>query len=107
MELTPASVRITSFKTVKKGYDPFEVDSFKNQVAAAIETAQNQATAMEARARAAVSKLQELTQAGATKETGTSTPPAGTPSVVAPAAASATTAAAPAAELTTADAESI
>ncbi len=107
MELTPQSVRTTGFKTVKKGYDPGEVDTFKNKVAAAIETAQNQATAMEARARAAVSKLQELTQAGATKETGPSTPPSGTPSVTAPAAESATVATAPAAELTTADADSI
>ena len=65
MELTPQAVRGTGFKTVRKGYDPGEVDVFKNQVASAIESAQNQATAMEARARAAVAKLQELTQSGA------------------------------------------
>ena len=45
MELTPQSVRTAAFKTVKKGYDPAEVDSFKSQVASAIETAQNQRTA--------------------------------------------------------------
>ena len=64
MELSPQSVRTTGFKTVKKGYDPDEVDAFKDRVAGAIESAQNQATAMEARARAAVAKLQEFTQAG-------------------------------------------
>jgi hypothetical protein len=56
---------------------------------------------MEARARAAVSKLQELTQAGTARETGSSTPPSGTP------AAEQAPAAAPATELTSADAESI
>ena len=118
MELTPQSVRTASFKTVKKGYDPVEVDSFKSQVASAIETAQNQATAMEARARAAVSKLQELTQAGG-KETGSSTPPAGTSAVAGQAVAGQPEASAPAAEpaaapapappteLTASDAESI
>ncbi|MEP7115866.1 MAG: DivIVA domain-containing protein, partial [Ilumatobacteraceae bacterium] len=55
-------VRSAGFKTVKKGYDPAEVNDFKEKVAAAIETAQNQATAMEARARAAVAKLQEVSQ---------------------------------------------
>lgn len=75
MELSPNSVRTAAFKTVRKGYDPTEVDSFKDQVAAAIESAQNQATAMEARARAAVAKLQEVTHAGAAKE---ATPSGGT-----------------------------
>jgi len=62
MEISPQTIRSTGFKTVKKGYDPSEVDSFRNQTASAVEAAQNQATAMEARARAAVAKLQELTQ---------------------------------------------
>jgi DivIVA domain-containing protein len=62
MEFSPQTVRSAGFKTVKKGYDPTEVDEFKEKVAAAIETAQNQATAMEARARAAVAKLQEVSQ---------------------------------------------
>jgi DivIVA domain-containing protein len=60
MDFSPQTVRSAGFKTVKKGYDPSEVDDFKEKVAAAIETAQNQATAMEARARAAVAKLQEV-----------------------------------------------
>jgi cell division initiation protein len=62
MDISPQTVRTTSFKLVKKGYDPDEVDSFKEHVAAAVEHAQNQATAMEARARAAVAKLQEVSQ---------------------------------------------
>jgi DivIVA domain-containing protein len=62
MDFSPQTVRSAGFKTVKKGYDPAEVDDFKEKVAAAIETAQNQAAAMEARARAAVAKLQEVSQ---------------------------------------------
>jgi DivIVA domain-containing protein len=62
MDFSPQTVRSAGFKTVKKGYDPSEVDDFKEKVATAIETAQNQATAMEARARAAVAKLQEVSQ---------------------------------------------
>ncbi|MGB8858932.1 MAG: DivIVA domain-containing protein [Ilumatobacteraceae bacterium] len=65
MELSPQTIRSTGFKTVKKGYDPDEVELFRNQVAAAVESAQNQATAMEARARAAVAKLQEVSQQAA------------------------------------------
>ncbi len=66
MDISPQTIRSTGFKTVKKGYDPEEVDSFRNRVAGAIEAAQNQATAIEARARAAVAKLQEVSQQVAT-----------------------------------------
>lgn len=71
MDISPQTIRSTGFKTVKKGYDPNEVESFRTQVAAAVETAQNQATAMEARARAAVAKLQEVSQqvASSTRDT--------------------------------------
>ena len=62
MELTPQAIRSTDFKTVKRGYAPDEVDAFKDEVAAALEAAQGQATAMESRARAAVGRLQELSQ---------------------------------------------
>lgn len=61
MEMTPQTIRSTSFELVKKGYDPDQVDAFKEQIASVVEGAQNQATAMEARARAAVAKLQEVT----------------------------------------------
>jgi DivIVA domain-containing protein len=63
MEFSPQQVRRATFTTVKKGYDPSEVDSFKESVASSIEAAQSQAMAMEARARAAVAKLQELAAA--------------------------------------------
>ena len=60
MELSPQSVASTTFKIVKKGYDPDEVRSYLTQLAASIEQTQSQATAMEARARAAVVRLQEI-----------------------------------------------
>ena len=74
MDFSPQTVRSAGFKTVKKGYDQGEVDDFKEKVAAAIEAAQNQATAMEARARAAVAKLQEVSQqvTSGTREAGVS-----------------------------------
>lgn len=62
MELSPQAIRSTGFRLVKKGYDPDQVDSFKDDVASVVESAYSQATAMEARARAAVSKLQQLSQ---------------------------------------------
>ena len=62
MDVSPQSIRSTAFKPARKGYDPDEVNAFKERVAAAVELAQNQATSMEARARAAVAKLQELSQ---------------------------------------------
>ncbi len=65
MALNPQLIRDTRFKQAKRGYDPAEVDSFLEEAAAALEAAQNDATAMEARARAAVARLQELSQAGA------------------------------------------
>ncbi len=60
MELSPRSVANTSFKTVKKGYDPAEVRSYLQNLAKSVENLQSQATAMEARARAAVARLQEI-----------------------------------------------
>jgi DivIVA domain-containing protein len=62
MALSPQHIRETNFKSVRKGYDPAEVEAFVEEVAAALESAQNEATAMEARARAAVARLQELSQ---------------------------------------------
>jgi DivIVA domain-containing protein len=60
MDLNPHRVRSAEFKTVKRGLDADEVRRFLTEVADALETAQNQSTAMEARARAAVARLQEL-----------------------------------------------
>lgn len=63
MELTPSQLTNATFRTVRKGYDPDEVDAFLEQAAGALELAQQQATAMEARARAAVARLQEAAAA--------------------------------------------
>lgn len=61
MEISPQRIRTTQFKTVKRGgYDPDEVQAFVTEVADALEKAQNDSTAMEARARAAIARLQEL-----------------------------------------------
>ena len=76
-ELTPTEVVGASFKTVRKGYDPEEVDAFLERAAKALEEAQQQAAAMEARARAAVARLQELSAAQ-------EQPPAPAPSTPAP-----------------------
>ena len=62
MALSPQRIRDITFKPARKGYDQGEVDTFLEEVAATLESAQNEATAMEARARAAVARLQELTQ---------------------------------------------
>jgi DivIVA domain-containing protein len=62
MEMNPQGVRSAAFKTVRKGADPDEVRAFLSDVADELERAQNQSTAMEARARAAVARLQELNE---------------------------------------------
>lgn len=85
MALSPQGIRDTTFKTARKGYDTAEVNAFVSEAAEALETAQNEATAMEARARAAVARLQELSQ-----QSGDAAPAAAT---------AATPAAAPAAEV--------
>ena len=93
MELTPQIARTIAFRIVRKGYDPLEVDTFREQAASAIEEAQNQATAMEARARAAVAKLNELSH-GAGSASASGGTPTGTPAPApAPAPAAAPTAA--------------
>lgn len=60
MEINPQRVRSAEFKTVRKGADPDEVKTFLSDVADELERAQNQSTAMEARARAAVARLQDM-----------------------------------------------
>lgn len=76
MDISPQQVRTAEFKTVKRGLDPEEVRSFLNDVAAELERAQNQSTAMEARARAAVARLQELSDGSAATPVATSEPAA-------------------------------
>ncbi len=62
VEITPSQLSGASFRTVRKGYDPDEVDALLRDAAAALEQAQQQATAMEARARVAVARLQEQSE---------------------------------------------
>jgi DivIVA domain-containing protein len=64
MDMNPQRVRSAEFKTVRRGVDPDEVQAFLADVADELERAQNQATAMEARARAAVARLQEVSDSG-------------------------------------------
>ncbi len=68
MELSPQQVRSATFRTAKKGFDPDDVTAYLRQVGDALEGAQNQSAAMEARARAAVARLQELSAASAEAE---------------------------------------
>ena len=60
MELSPDSVSGTTFRIVKKGCDPEEVRSYLAQLAVSFEAMQKHAAAMEARARAATARLQEI-----------------------------------------------
>jgi len=73
MDMNPQRVRTAQFTTVKRGLDPDQVQAFLAAVADELERAQNQSTAMEARARAAVARLQEISsdaasQSGASAE---------------------------------------
>ena len=77
MELSPQQIRGVAFNVVKKGYDPEQVDAFKEDVATVVETAHSQATAMEARARAAVAKLHEVSQNAPTSAPAVELEPAG------------------------------
>lgn len=63
MDLSPQTIATATFETVRKGYDPDDVRTYLGRVAAQLESAQQQAAAMEARARAAIAKMQELQQA--------------------------------------------
>jgi DivIVA domain-containing protein len=78
MDLTPSQVAAAQFRTVRKGYDPDEVETFLQRASKALEEAQQQATAMEARARAAVARLQEVSSgAGAGPSPATESQPDG------------------------------
>ena len=70
MEMSPERVRTAEFKAARKGADVDEVKAFLSDVADELERAQNQSTAMEARARAAVARLQSLTDEGASAAPG-------------------------------------
>src|SRR5262249_19303429 len=66
MDMTPQEIAGTTFRVVKKGFDPEEVRSFQVEAARALESAQSQASLMEQRARAAVAKAQGLAASAAT-----------------------------------------
>ena len=76
MELSPQSVSSTTFKIVKKGYDPEQVSAYLSALGSSIEATQNQAAAMEARARAAVAWLQEVTAQAAASQAASQAAPA-------------------------------
>ena len=58
-DLTPSDIASASFRYVRRGYDIEEVDQFLAEVAQVVDRALSQATAMEARARAAVARLND------------------------------------------------
>jgi cell division septum initiation protein DivIVA len=62
MELTPTAVSQATFRITRKGFEPDEVRRYLTEVSRALEAAQQQSSAMEARARAALAKLQEASQ---------------------------------------------
>ncbi|MGD9702062.1 MAG: DivIVA domain-containing protein [Acidimicrobiia bacterium] len=62
MDESPQAVAGTTFRIVKKGYDPDEVRAYLSTVSRALTAAQEHAGSMEARARQAVAKAQELIQ---------------------------------------------
>ncbi|MFT6292563.1 MAG: DivIVA domain-containing protein [Ilumatobacter sp.] len=84
MDISPQRVRTAEFKTLKRGgLDPDEVREFLTEVATELERAQNQSTAMEARARAAVARLQEISEGAASAPVATSEPVTNAQAVVA------------------------
>jgi DivIVA domain-containing protein len=58
-DLTPSQIAAANFSIARRGYDVDEVDHFLADVAHVVDKALSQATAMEARARAAVARLNE------------------------------------------------
>lgn len=60
MDDSPQAVAGTTFRIVKKGYDPDEVRTYLGEVARSLSSAQEHAASMEARARQAVAKAQEV-----------------------------------------------
>lgn len=80
MDVSPQAVAAATFKTVKKGFDPDEVRAFLAKIAVNLESSQQHAAAMEARARAAIAKMQELAQQASHA---TPPPPAAEPAPVA------------------------
>ena len=85
MAISPHDIRARQFTTVKRGgYDQREVEAFRTAAAEALEHATQEATAMEARARAAVARLQEIQQQAPAAPPEEAAPAAAAPGAVAP-----------------------
>ncbi len=74
MELSPKAITNVEFHLVRKGYDPDEVRAFLTQVARGVEALQTQLTNADARARAAVARMQELSAASPSSSVEVATP---------------------------------
>jgi len=90
MELSPKAITNVEFHLVRKGYDPDEVRAFLTQVAKGVEALQTQLTNADARARAAVARMQELTSASPAASAAVEAAVAAPVAVAAPAAIEAT-----------------
>lgn len=60
MELSPQAISSVEFDLVRRGYDPEQVRQFLTRLAAAIEEMRSHLVASDARARAAMARVQEL-----------------------------------------------
>jgi DivIVA domain-containing protein len=60
MELSPQAISAVEFDLVRRGYDPDQVRQFLQRLAAAIEEMRSHLVASDARARAAMARVQEL-----------------------------------------------
>lgn len=60
MELSPQAITGVDFQQVRKGYDPEEVKSFLAKLATGLEEMRSHLVASDARARAAMARVQEL-----------------------------------------------
>ncbi len=69
MEVSPQAIATTTFRVVKKGYDPDEVRSYLGELSRAMDTAQAHAQTMEARARQAMAKAERLATSSPTTST--------------------------------------
>lgn len=63
MELTPDQIANATFRLVRKGFDPDEVQAFQVEAARALDQAQQYGALMEQRARAAVARAAQASQA--------------------------------------------
>ena len=85
MELSPKAITSVEFHLVRKGYDPDEVRAFLASLAKGVEAMQTQLANADARARAAVQRMQEVSaQSGSAAPTPATTPVAPAPVVAAP-----------------------